>query len=555
MKSILLALSMTIVASSAVAERAKIKLPTPDGGGSATAKERLELQGVKLAEDQTFTFRTFDEPSTFDPGLLSDTIAADISRQLFEGLYEQDNEGNLVPALAAGRDVSEDGKTYTFHLRPDAKWSNGQPVTAHDFVYAWRRVVNPETNSSYAWYIGLMSVVNAGEIIAGNKQPQELGIQAIDDYTLQVQLDTAISYFPMMLTLSTTFPVPRDVVEEHGDLWVRPDNIVSNGAYKLQSHTPNEQAVLVRNPHYWNDENTILDELHSLVINDENIAFTRYLAGELDKTDLPTGQFPKLKKDMPTETFAFPRFCTYYYAFNRSETGLEALQDVRVRKALSYAIDREILTERVLQSGEEPTFTLTPKFTAGFTEPSLPFMEWDQQQRIEEAQKLLADAGYTRTNPLKLNLLYNTGEPHKKVAVTISAMWKRYLGVVTTLENVEWKTMLNRRSENDYEVTRHGWCGDYNEASTFLNLFSDTPEDNVGGFFDPVIDGIMKDAKQVEDPASHYTMAEAFLQEQAAMIPLFNYSVAFLMKPDLQNWPMENVEQRWYAKNLYKTAD
>ena len=508
--------------------------------------------GQTLAKDQTFTFRSFDEPSTLDPGLLSDTIASDIARQLFEGLYEQDNQGNLKPALAMTRDVSEDGKTYMFQLRRDAKWSDGKPVTAHDFEYAWKRVVDPETNSSYAWYIGLMSVANANDIIAGKRPPADLGVIAIDDFTLQVDLDTAIPYFPKMLTLSTTFPVPRWAIEKHGDKWTRPGNIVSNGAYKLKKHVPNEEIVLERNSLYWDDQNTVLTELKNLVIIDESIAFTRYQAGELDKTDLPTGKFPQLKKSMPDETFAFPRFCTYYYAFNRSETGLEALQDVRVRKALSLAVDREILTERVLQSGEEPTYTLTPKFTAGFASPHLPYTEWTQQERVEEARKLLAEAGFNDQNPLKLNLLYNTGEPHKKVAVTIAAMWKRFLGVVTTLENVEWKTMLNRRSENDYEVTRHGWCGDYNEASTFLNLFSDTVDANVGGFFDPVIDGIMKDAKNVQDPGAHYTMAEAFLQDQAAMIPLYNYSVAFMMKPELKNWPMENVEQRWYAKNLYK---
>ena len=517
----------------------------------------LESKGRKLAGEQSFKFRTFDEPSTLDPGLISDRIASDIARQLFEGLYEQNDKGETVPALAIGFDVSPDKKTYTFNLRQDAKWSDGRPVTAHDFVYAWRRVVDPATNSLYQWYIGLMAVAGAQEIIDGKKPVSELGVTAIDDFALEVRLDKPIPYFRDMLTLSTTYPVPRWAIEEHGEQWTRPENIVTNGAYQLKNHVLNEKIELTRNKAYWNNENTVLDEVTTLVINDENIAFTRYQAGELDKTDLPAGQYPRLKAQLPNETHVFADFCTYYYAFNRSETGHEALQDARVRKALSFAIDRSVLTEQVLKAGQNPTFTITPEFTAGFTVPHMPYTEWKQSERDQEARRLLEEAGYSKSNPLKVGLLYNTGEPHKKLAVTISAMWRQKLGVVTTLENVEWKTILNRRSDNDYEITRHGWCGDYNEASTFLNLFSDTPEANVGGFFDPIIDKLMDEATIADDGrrAAIYTMVEAYLQDTAAMIPLYNYSVAFLMKEGVKGWPLENVQQRWLAKNLYRVAD
>ncbi|KZL17366.1 peptide ABC transporter substrate-binding protein [Pseudovibrio sp. WM33] len=526
--------------------------------GSTYAADRsaivaeLEANGQTLAQQQSFTFRLFDEPTSLDPGLLQDAIGANVARQLFEGLYEQDNKGNIIPALAVEHEVTPDKKTHVFTLRRDARWSDGKPVTAHDFEYAWKRVADPATNSEVSWYIGLMSIKNAQAVIAGSKPPEELGVVAVDDYTLQVDLDTPISYFPLMLTLSTTFPVPAWAIEKHGDKWVRADNIVTNGAFRLEAHVPSERITMVRNETYWNKENTILDRVNALVINDANIALTRYLANELDWTEAPSGQFPRLKEQFPDEAIAFARFCTYYYAFNRSETGQQELQDVRVRKALSYAVDREILTDQVLQGGQVPTYTFTPKFTAGFTAPDLPHEGWTQKKRNEEARKLLADAGFSEDNPLKLNLLYNTGEEHKKTAVVIAQMWKQILGVETTLENLEWKTLLNRRSQNNYTLTRHGWCGDYNEPSTFLNLWSDVPDENVGGFFDPVIDGIMKEAKTLDDPQSHYTTVEAMLQDTAAMIPLYNYSVAFMLKDNLKNWPLQNMEQRWYAKNFYK---
>ncbi len=343
--------------------------------------------------------------------------------------------------LKAG-EASEGNTVYTFKLRDDAKWSNGDPVTAGDFVYAWRRAADPATASPYAWYMDLMSIENGSAVVAGEKDPSELGVEAVDDHTLRVKLTSALPYFASMVTHATTFPTHQATIEEHGDEWTRPENMVSNGAYKLTEWVLNERTTRERNEMYWNNEETILDKVVTLVINDENVALTRYRAGELDKTEVPSGQYPALEEELPNEAHSFPRLCNYYYTFNLSDKGPEAFKDARVRKALSYAVDRKVITDQVLQGGQFQAYTFTPAATAGFEVPDVDFAGMTQADRDAKAKELLAEAGYGPDNPLEFDMLYNTSEGHKKIAVAISQMWKQKLGVEATLGNMEWKTFL-----------------------------------------------------------------------------------------------------------------
>lgn len=523
--------------------------------GPAFAAGTHPVTGDALADDQTFTYRVLDEHSSVDPQVVEDVIGSEIVRDLFEGLMNQDAEGNLVPGVATGFTTNDEKNVYTFTLRPEAKWSNGDPVTASDFVYAWKRLVNPELASPYAWFGELMSIENAAAIIAGEKPIDELGVSAIDDHTLEVRLSASLPYFPLMTTHASTFPSPQKVIEEHGDQWTRPENIVSNGAYVLTEHVPAERSVRERNQMYWDNENTIIDKVVALVINDENAALTRYFAGELDRTEVPAGQFPKLKAEYPDEAVSFPRLCNYYYTFNLSESGPEAFKDVNVRKALSLAVDRKIITENIKAGGEPQAYTFTPGATAGFDIPDVPMMAMSQEERDAEAKRLMAEAGYGPDNPLKFDMLYNTDEAHGKIAVALGQMWKQKLGAEVTLANMEWKTFLDTRGNQDFALARGAWCGDYNEASTFLDLLTTPSGYNDGKYSNPRLDELMTEAKTADDPQPLYTEVEQIIADEVPIIPIYHYAGVYMLDSDVGNWPVNNVEQNWYSKNLYKKAE
>ena len=523
--------------------------------GAALAAGTHPETGEQLADDQTFTYRVLDELSSLDPQIVEDVIGSEFARDLFEGLMSQDEDGNLVPGVATDYDVSDDKLTYTFHLRPEAVWSNGDPVTASDFVFAWRRAADPETASPYQWYMGLMSIANGEEVIAGDLPPEELGVRAVDDHTFEVTLSSPLPYFPQMTTHATTFPAPQAVIEEHGKEWTRPENIVSNGAYVLEEHLPNERSTRVRNEMYWDNENTILDKVVTLVINDENVALTRYMAGELDRTEVPAGQFPRLKEEYPDEAISFPRLCNYYYTFNLSDSGPEAFKDVNVRKALALAVDRKIITENIMAGGQPEAYTFTPEAVAGFTPPTVEMAEMTQAERDEMARELLAEAGYGPDNPLSFDMVYNTSEAHQKVAVALSQMWKQKLGAEVELANMEWKVFLEERGNQNFELARGAWCGDYNEASTFLDLLDSSSGYNDGKYSNEEYDALLEKAKTAGDTTDLYTSAEQILAADMPVIPIYHYAGVYMLDSDVGNWPVNNVEQNWYSKNLYKIAE
>ena len=510
------------------------------------------VTGEALADDQTFTYRLLDQFPTLDPQLNQDVSGFHVIRDLFEGLLSQDGDGNLVPGVATHYAASDNNTTYTFTLRQDARWSNGDPVTAHDFVYAWQRAVDPATASPYAWYIELTQIVNAKQILAGEKAPAELGVRAVDDRTLEVKLNQPLPYFPAMTTYATLFPAHQATIEAHGAKWTAPENIVSNGAYVLKEVVLNEFHSRAKNPMYWGADNVVIEAVTGLVINDDNQALTRYRAGELDHLEpLPSGQYPALKEELPDEAASVPRLCSYYYAINHSESGNPALHDVRVRKALSMAIDRDVIVNQLLKGGQWPAYNFTHLKTAGFTLPEIAYGMLSQSERDAEAKRLMEAAGVEN---LTFKLIYNTSESHKQIATVISQMWKQKLGVGTELANFEWKTYINNRKSQEFDVARSGWCGDYNEASTFLDLLTTTHGANDGKYSNPKVDELMSASKTAEDPSSIYAEVENILAEDMAIIPIYHYANTFLLSSDIKGWPYSNVENNWYSKNLYRIA-
>lgn len=513
------------------------------------AQDRM-IDGEKLAAEQIFTYRLLDDIKSFDPQINSSVSGAEIMRDLFEGLMNEDAEGNLIPGAALSYEVSDDKLTYTFTLR-DAKWSNGEPVTAGDFVYAWQRLVDPATASEYAWYMELMGIKNASAVVSGDSAPDQLGVRAVDDKTFEVSIENALPYFASMTTHGSTFPVLQSVIEEHGADWTKPGNLVGNGAYVLSDYRSGEKVVRSRNPLYWDNENTIIDQTVALIINDEDQALTRYLAGEVDKTEIPAGQYPRLSAEYPEQAYSYPRSCSYIYWFNIGEKGPESLKDVRVRKALSYAINREVITDRILQGGQYQSYNFAHQATAGFGLPDIDYASWTQAERDAKAVELMAEAGYGPDNPLSLTLNYNTSEAHKKIAIAVSQFWKQTLGVDLTLANNEWKIHTTKQQNGDYEVSRYAWCGDYNEASTYLDLLTSYSGHNVGGYDSEEYDRLIAESKTQADPNANYAAAEALLAEDMPFAPIYQYTGVIMLQPELRGWPVNNLLQNWYSRDLY----
>ncbi len=511
--------------------------------------------GDALASEQVFTYRDLDESPSIDPGVAEDSAGGDILRDLFEGLMNQDADGNLIPGVATGFEVSDDNLVYTFTLRDNAKWSNGDPVVAGDFEYAWKRAASPELASPYSWFIELMSLENASAVIAGEMDPSELGVTAVDDSTLEVRLTQPLPYFAQMTTHFTTFPVHKATVDAHGSEWTQAGNMVSNGAYKLTEFVPQERMVRERNEMYWDNENTYIDKVVRLVIPDENVALTRYLAGELDRTAVPTGQFPRLSEEFPDEALSVPTACSYYYTINLTDTGNPALMDADVRKALSLAIDRDVIVENVLAGGQKPAYTFTHWATAGFETPDIPMASMTQADRNAKAAEMMSAAGYDADNPLEIDLIYNTSEGHKSVAIAVSQMWKQTLGVETTLANQEWQTFLETRGNQDYQVARAGWCADYNEASTFLDLMDSGSGYNDAKYENAEVDELLAAAKTADNPQANYDRVEEIVAQDTPIIPIYHYASVNMLNDALVGWPVNNFQQNWYSKDFYKKAE
>ncbi|SBS25248.1 Periplasmic oligopeptide-binding protein precursor [Marinomonas spartinae] len=507
--------------------------------------------GVQLAKDQVLVKGGEGEPQTIDPQKVSGTPGSLRDRDLFEGLYSEGKDGVLVPGVAESYTVNKDHTVYTFKLRHDAKWSDGSPVTAEDFVFGFQRLVDPKTASTYSYYAALAGIKNAQNIIDGKDKVSSLGVKALDAHTFQVTLDHSVPYFVKMTVNASLFPAPKKVVEKWGDAWTKPEHIVSNGAYKLKSWVVNQKMVFVRNHDYWNDKKTVINKVIVLPIIDPSVEYNRYMAGDLDMTSnqgIPTNRYHELLKNVPNQVKVTPALAVYYYDFNNQKP---PFNDVRVRKALSYAIDRNIITKYVTGTGEIPAYSFTPPDVAGFKAKEPQYEKWTQAERNKKAQELLKAAGFDKSHPLNFTLLYNTNENHKKIAIAISAMWKKTLGVNVTLDNQEWKTFLNTRQLGNYQVARDGWFGDYNEASTFLSLLDSNSSQNNAKYKNPAFDKLMDETAKVNNPAPYYQKAEDLaIDQDMAVAPIYQYVTKRLLKPYVGGY-MPNLEDNIYTRDMY----
>ncbi|MFP4190532.1 MAG: peptide ABC transporter substrate-binding protein [Candidatus Hydrogenedentota bacterium] len=496
------------------------------------------------------------EPQGLDPHLVTGVPEHMILAGLFEGLVIMDPETlEPLPGVAESWDISEDDLVYTFHLRDDARWSNGDPVTAHDFVYAWNRILAPELGSEYAYM--LHCIENAEAYNEGDLDDfGEVGVQALDDQTLEVTLEDPTPYFLALQIHYTFYPVHQDTIEafgamdERGTEWTRAGNMVSNGPFELTEWQPNQVIRTKANEHYWDAGTVQLNGVNFYPIDDLQTEERSFRNGELHWTgDMPINRIDWYRKNRPEVLEINPYLGTYYFRFNVTRPPLD---DARVRRAFAMAIDREGIVENITRGDEQPAAHLTPPDTEGFLPgPELPY-------DVERAQELLAEAGYPDGEGLpSVDLLYNTSENHRIIAQAIQNMWRNNLGAKVNLLNQEWTVYLSSMSNLNYDIARAGWIGDVNDPINFLECFVTDGGNNRTGYSSEEYDSLIAAARREADPQRRSEIlreAETILMEDAPIAPLYFYTRKNLRSPDLRGFE-PNIRGYVNYKFLYLEAE
>jgi len=502
------------------------------------------------AHAATLNIHNGGDPTSLDPQKISGDWENRIDGDIFEGLVTEDPKDNPIPGQAASWTISPDQKVYTFKLRDGIKWSDGQPVTAQDFVFAFQRLMDPKTAAQYAYL--QYTILNAEKINKGEiKDLTQLGVKAIDDKTLEITLENPTPYFLNALMHYTAYPLPKHVVEAKGDQWVKIGNIVTNGPYKPTEWVPGSHVSMVKSDQYYDAKDIKIDNVNYYTLEDQAAALKRYRAGEFDiLTSFPADQFDWIQKNLPGQAHVVPFLGTYYYVLNSTKP---PFNDKRVRQALSMAVNREVIGPKILGTGELPSYSWVPPGTANYGEPA--YVSWKDEpykQKVEEAKKLLKEAGFGPDHPLKAQLRYNTNDNHKRIAVAIAAMWKP-LGVDIELYNTETKVHYDEMQRGQVEIGRAGWLADYNDPINFLNLLSTGVEMNYGRWSNKDYDALIKQGNEEIDlkkRAEIYKKAEQLALDDSAAIPIYYYVSQNIVAPKVQGF-VDNIQDihrtRWLS--------
>lgn len=477
-------------------------------------------------QGQVFRYNNGAEPETIDPGLATGQPDGRICRAIFEGLTVPDPQTlEPLPGQAYRWDMSPDGLTYTFHLRPDIRWTDGTPVTAHDFAFAWRRVLNPATAARYA---GLFYMIDNAEAFNRDSLPESrVGIASPDDSTFVVRLNQPTPYFLFLTHYYPFLPVPRAAIEKHGKRWTLPENIVNNGPFKIEQWRQNSRFEMVKRPDYWDAANVKLDRIVAYAVEDLNTSVNLYKAGVIDWTtsgNIPSPFIPYLRG---FGDYVHGRYHgVYFYSVVVTKPPLD---NVWLRRALNWSIDRQAIADDLLKKSRDPWGNFTPSGYPGYENP--PAIGYDP----EKAREYLRRAGYRDGSEVpKFSILFNTSEDHRRIAEAIQAMWKRELNVTVELSNQEWGSYLQATTTLNYQVARRSWIGDYLDPNTFLGLMVTGDGNNRTGWSHARYDALLREAAETVDPAKRLGLlreAEAIVLDEGPIIPIYHYSVNDLVKP------------------------
>jgi oligopeptide transport system substrate-binding protein len=487
------------------------------------------------------------DPDSLDPHRARSTEAMMVLRDLFECLTRLDRAAAPAPGSAESWTMSEDGLVYTFRLRPELRWSNGDAVVAEDFVAGLRRLVDPVTASQYAQVVDI--IVNAPQIIGGSKPVDSLGVNAPDERTVVITLNAPAPYLPGLMAHPSCAPLHRASLARLGDRFARAGSQVSNGPFVLKEWLQGSYIRIERNTHYWDAAANRIDAVKYLQIADENAELRAYRAGELHCTYVvPRGQFDWIKENLSAELHVSPQLSVYYYGFNLDRARFTP----KIRQALSMAIDRERLARSVLRVGEVPAWGWVPPGISGYTAQSFDYASLPAAERVAAARKLLVEEGYTADKPLTFELRYNTGEVHNKLAVAVASMWKEALGVEAKLAAVEFRSLMSDVERRDIDVYRLSWVGDYNDPYNFLQYLKSDFGINLPHYASKPYDAQLLEAGRQTEPARRRELLEAAERLMLAdhpVIPLYFYVNKHLVKPELKGW-YDNVMNVVYSNDL-----
>ena len=495
----------------------------------------LALSATFALADVVFNRGNSADPESLDPHKTSTVYEANILRDLFMGLMVHNAKAELDPGAAESYKVSDDGKVYTFKLRQGALWSDGSPVTANDFVFSWRRVVDAATAAEYAYL--LAPVLNAEDVTAGKKKPEELGVRAVDDMTFEVTLNAPTPYFLEMLTHQSTYPVSAANVAAKGADFTKAGNMLSNGAYVLAEFVPNDHIKAVKNAKFYDAANVKIDVINYIPTEDRSTAMKRFEAGELDSNDdIPTEQLTELRAKFGDQVKIGPYLGTYYYAF---KTDKAPWNDVKLRHAVSMAIDRDYLADKVWKNTMVPAYGFVPPGITGYETKLTEYAEMSQLDREDAAKKVLGELGYGPDKPLKMEIRYNTSENHKNTAVAIQEQLKP-LGIEVTLLNTDTKTHYGfLEQKGDFDIARAGWIADYKDPANFLDLCKAGTGNNYGSYANPDYDKLLAEAASApgDERMKKLSEAEAIgVARDLCVVPLLYYGYHTVVSPKIKGW-------------------
>jgi oligopeptide transport system substrate-binding protein len=500
---------------------------------------------ITLHKRQVLTYNLKREPEILDPDRSTGVPENEVEMACFEGLARRGVNDVAVPGVAAKWNVSSDGKIYTFRLRKNAKWSNGDPVTAGDFEYAWKRLLNPQLAAEYA--SSLYVLVNGEEYNSGKiSDASKVGVKAKDPLTLVVTLKAPCPYFPVLTAHHSLFPVNRKAVEANPDKWANdPKTLVGNGPFKLVNWVHHEKLEFIPNPNYWNRRKVKLTRLIFYTVEEQSTALTMFETGQLDiDNELPQAELPRLQSEGILKFN--PILGTYFYRFN---TKKPPFNDVRVRKALALAIDRNLLIKYVAKGGQKPALAMVPYGVADAS-PKRSFRQvggnYFKDNDIQHAKKLLSEAGYSDIKKFPaVEILYNTSEAHKQVAEAIQEMWAKNLGIKATLTNQEWKVYLTSEDEGNYQIARAGWIADYVDPMTFLDMWLTNSGNNDTGWSNAKYDQLIAKAQSAGAPKVRMQLmhdAEKILMSEMPIAPIYFYTRPYLCKEYVKGYLYSSLE-------------